>query len=294
MPNTPAKQTAPSLRPLSFRAGILDWTTPYVMGVLNITPDSFSDGGKWSAGTSESLAAVVAEAEAMVQAGADLLDIGGESTRPGAVPVTAEQECERVLPVIRALSDCLRVPLSIDTTKAAVARRAVEAGAELVNDVSGGRFDPEMTKTVDALGAAFVCGHVRGNTLGDVHQGKPASFDEVLSELQASLQELPPGLRQRTIADPCIGFGKDLQTNLALVQRAGEMANRLGCPILVGPSRKRFLGEITGCPVGERDGATVGACLASVSGGAHMLRVHAVSMTSSALQVFCAAQELAA
>lgn len=294
MPNTPAKQTAPSLRPLSFRAGILDWTKPYIMGVLNITPDSFSDGGKWSASTSVSLAAIVAEAEAMVQAGADLIDIGGESTRPGAVPVSEEQECQRVLPVVAALSKRLSVPLSVDTTKAAVARRAVEAGAELVNDVSGGRFDPEMTGTVDSLGAAFVCGHVRGNTLGDVHKGKPASFDEVLTELQASLQQLPAGLRQRTIADPCIGFGKDLQTNLALVQRAGEMSARLGCPILIGPSRKRFLGEITGCPVGERDGATVGACLAGVSAGAHMLRVHAVSMTSSALQVFCAAQELAA
>ncbi len=294
MPNTPAKQIAPSLRPLSFRAGILDWTRPYVMGVLNVTPDSFSDGGRWSADTSESLAAIVAEADAMVRAGADLLDIGGESTRPGAAVVSAEQECERVLPVIRALRDRVGVPLSIDTTKAAVARQAVEAGAEIVNDISGGRFDPEMTKVVDALGAAFVCGHVRGNALEDLHTGAQASFDEVLEELQESLDELPPGLRQRTIADPCIGFGKNLETNLALMRRARELSEELGFPVLVGPSRKRFLGEITGRPVGERDAATVGACLASVSGGAHMVRVHAVSMTASALKVFCAARELAA
>lgn len=294
MPNTPAKQIAPSLRPLSFRAGTFDWTRPYVMGVLNITPDSFSDGGQRSASTSESLEAIVAEAEGMVRYGADLLDIGGESTRPGADVVSAAQECERVLPVIEALRERVQVPISIDTTKAEVARRAVAAGAEIVNDISGGRFDPLMTSTVDELGVVFVCGHVRGRNLAEVHGGETQHFDDVLADLLATLDALPPALRMRTIADPCIGFGKDLQTNLALVQRAGEMAARLACPILVGPSRKRFLGEITGRPVGERDAATVGACLASVSGGAHMLRVHEVSMTASALQVFCAAQELAA
>jgi dihydropteroate synthase len=264
------------------------------MGVLNITPDSFSDGGKHSSQTDESLARIVAEAEAMAAAGADIVDIGGESTRPGAVSVSVDQECERVLPVIRALRDRLQVTISIDTTKAEVARLAIAAGAEIVNDISGGRFDAEMTTTVDGLGACFVCGHVRGGSISEVHEGTPATFDEVVAELQATMEQLPPGLRERSIADPCIGFGKDLQTNLALVQRAGEMAETLGSPVLVGPSRKRFLGEITGLPVDERDAATVGACLASVSGGVHIVRVHAVSMTSAALQVFCAAQELAA
>jgi dihydropteroate synthase len=260
------------------------------MGVLNMTPDSFSDGGRLLEGSLES---VVARAEEMVRAGAEILDVGGESTRPGAPMISADEECERVLPLIEALAG-LDVVVSVDTTKASVARRAVAAGAEIVNDVSGGRFDKEMLPTVSELGVAFVCGHVRGDSMAQAHSCESPSFDEVAQELQSSLSQMPEALVERTIVDPCIGFGKDLQTNLALVQRAGELAERLGRPVLVGPSRKRFLGEITGLPVGERDAATVGACLASVSGGAHMLRVHDVAMTASALRVFCAAQELAA
>jgi dihydropteroate synthase len=282
---------APSLRPLRFRAGTLDWSRPYVMGVLNMTPDSFSDGGQLLAG---SLPATVARAEAMVRAGADILDVGGESTRPGAALVSADAECERVLPLIEALRSAVSVPVSVDTTKASVARRAVAAGAEIVNDISGGRFDAEMLSTVDELGVAFVCGHVRGRSLDEVHACPSPSFDEVVTELAASLAGMPESLVLKTIVDPCIGFGKDLKTNLGLVRRAGELARALGRPVLVGPSRKRFLGEITGLPVGERDAATVGACLASVSGGAHILRVHDVAMMASALQVFCAAQEVAA
>ena len=299
MSGSPAKQPQPVLRPLSFRAGTLDWSRPYVMGVLNVTPDSFSDGGQlWSrsgaATTAAPMVAAVAEAEAMVRAGAAVLDIGGESTRPGAESVSVDAECDRVLPLIEALSGALAVPISIDTSKAAVARQAVAAGAEIVNDISGGRFDEDMVQTVSELGAAFICGHVRGQSLADAHACQTPSFDEVLQELAACIARLPAALLARTIIDPCLGFGKDLPTNLALVQRAGELAAELGCPVLVGPSRKRFLGEITGLPVGERDAATVGACLASVSGGAHMLRVHDVAMTASALQVFCAAQECAA
>lgn len=286
---SPAKQPASLWRPLSFRAGILDWSRPYVMGVLNVTPDSFSDGGQHL-----SLAAALAQAEAMVRAGAVVLDVGGESTRPGAAPVSVGAECDRVLPLIKALGEELAVTVSIDTSKAEVARRAVQAGAEIVNDISGGRFDSEMVPTVSELGAAFVCGHVRGQTMAEAHACPTPSFDEVLGELKDRLASLPTALLARTIVDPCIGFGKDLRTNLALVQRAGELATELGCPVLVGPSRKRFLGEITGLPVGERDAATVGACLASVSGGAHMVRVHDVAMTAAALQVFCAVQELAA
>jgi dihydropteroate synthase len=264
------------------------------MGVLNITPDSFSDGGKHDSDSSASVARIVTEAKEMVRQGADLLDIGGESTRPGAQSVSASEESRRVLPVIEALRDEVSVPLSIDTTKAEVARLAVQAGAEIVNDVSGGHFDSAMVATVVELGAAFICGHVRGKNMAEVHGGRVLCYEDVVADLSATLEALPASLRARTIADSCIGFGKDLHTNLALLQRAGDMSFALQCPVLVGPSRKRFLGEITGRPVGDRDAATVGACLASVSGGANMLRVHEVAMTASALQVFCAAQELAA
>ncbi len=264
------------------------------MGVLNVTPDSFSDGGQRAVNTPEALARVVSEAEAMVAAGADILDIGGESTRPGAQAVSAEEECARVLPLIEALEGRVGVPLSIDTTKASVAGQAVVAGADIVNDISGGLFDSAMRRVVSELGALFICGQVRGRTLEEVHEGPELSFEDVLADLRTVTDALPQELRARTIVDPCIGFGKTLRANLALVQRPGELSRALAAPVLVGPSRKRFLGEISGRPVGDRDAATVGACLASVSGGAHILRVHDVSMTSAALKVFCAARELAA
>ncbi len=269
------------------------------MGVLNLTPDSFSDGGSRCVDTPEALASAVADAVAMVEAGADILDIGGESTRPGAKAVSAEEECARVLPLIEALQGAVQVPLSIDTCKASVARQAVGAGAEIVNDISGGRFDASMVELVTELGVVFVCGQVRGRNIDEVHSGPALSFDEVLADLRDSVSALPLRLRERTIVDPCIGFGKTLQANLALVQRAGEISTALACPVLVGPSRKRFLLEVMGakdgtCPMSERDAATVGACLASVSGGAHLLRVHDVAMTDAALKVFCAARELAA
>ncbi len=273
---------------LEFRSGCLNWSRPYVMGVLNLTPDSFSDGGQLVG-----LEGAIRAAEEMVADGADILDIGGESTRPGALPVSIDEECRRILPLVEALAARFAVPLSVDTCKAEVARRAVAAGAEIVNDVSGGLFDESMIERVDSLGCAFVCGHVRGRDLAAVHATLATNADEVLAELVARIASLPLGLRARTIADPCIGFGKDLHTNLGLLRSGEALAAQTGCPVLIGASRKRFLGELTGLPVHERDAASVGAALASVEAGAHILRVHNVAMTVSALRVF-RVQEVAA
>jgi dihydropteroate synthase len=270
--------------PIVFRQNVWRWDRVYLFAVINVTPDSFSDGGRHVA-----VADAVGFGLRSERAGADVLDVGGESTRPGATPVPAEEEMARVLPVIAGLVEggC-RVPIAVDTTKAAVARAALSAGAEIVNDISGGRFDPDVVEAAAAGGAAYVCGHVRGATLAEVHAGEaaPPSFDEVAAELGERVASLPADLRQRTLIDPCVGFGKGLATNLALIARAGELAAGTGRPVLIGPSRKRFLGELTGKPIGERDDATLGAGLAAVAAGASALRVHDAGRLRDALTVF--------
>ena len=253
------------------------------MGVLNVTPDSFSDGGRHT-----DLPAAVEHALAMDAAGADLIDVGGESTRPGARPVPAAEERGRVIPVIEALAGRTRAALSIDTTKAEVAAAALAAGAEVVNDVSGGAFDPGLVAAAAAAGAVFVCGHLRGASMAEVPAGEaaPPRWDEVAAELGARLSALPAALRARTIADPGLGFGKRTAGNLELTRRAGELAAALSCPVMLGASRKRFLGELTGLPVGSRDAASIGAALAAAASGAHVVRVHDVAGTVAALRVF--------
>jgi len=263
----------------------------YIAGVVNVTPDSFSDGGR-----ALEPEVAVAYAQALVDAGADILDIGGESTRPGAVKVSADEEIARVVPVICALAARLDTPISIDTTKAAVAEAALAAGAELVNDISGGAFDPDIIEVAANGGAAFVCGHVRGASLPDAHAAEqaPPSYDEVVEALGARIAALPTALRHRTVVDPGLGFGKQTAQNLELTRRAGELAAALCCPVMIGPSRKRFLGELTGKPVGDRDDATIGAALAAAASGANIVRVHNVARVKPALAVFEAAWRFAA
>lgn len=269
--------------PIRLRHCSLDWRRPYVMGVLNATPDSFSDGGRYMG-----VDAAVAHGLQLDADGADLIDIGGESTRPGAAAVSVDEEVGRVVPILERLAGRTRAVLSVDTSKAAVARAALAAGAEVVNDISGGRFDPALVAVAAEGGAAFVCGHVRGSSIGAVHAGEegPPSFDQVADELAERLASLPAALRRRTVCDPGLGFGKRSAQNLELSRRAGELAARLSCPVMVGPSRKRFLGELTGRPVGDRDAATIGAALAAVAAGAHVIRVHDVAGVSAALRVF--------
>lgn len=248
------------------------------MGVVNVTPDSFSDGGRYTG-----VDAAVAHAEALVADGADLLDIGGEATNPRATPVDAAEERRRVVPVIEALGR-LGVPLSIDTTKAEVARAAVEAGAEVVNDVSGGRFDPAMPGALDVV---YVCGHLRGATLAEVFAAEaPVTPGDVERELAERLSRLDAATRARAWIDPGIGLGKgaDPAGNLALGRDAGRLGRGLGCPVVVGPSRKRYLARLIGSTrEADLDAATVGACLAAVVGGANVLRVHNVRLLVAAL-----------
>jgi len=230
----------------------------------------------------------------MQRAGAHVLDVGGESTRPGAAEVPLAIEIARVVPILEALSKACGLPLSIDTRKGAVARAALAAGACIVNDVSGGRFDPALLEIVAEHGAWLVLGHLRGTpaTMQDAPH-----FDDVLGEVSGELAasvaraEAAGVAPAQIVVDPGIGFGKRPQDNLALLANAGWLGERLGKPVLVGPSRKAFLGLLTGDPAGERDVATAAACAVAVFAGAHAIRVHDVGAGIRAARVGAALRE---
>jgi dihydropteroate synthase len=265
---------------------------PLVMGVVNVTPDSFSDGGQFL-----DPAAAIDHGLSLAAAGADLLDVGGEATNPRAAPIDAREELRRVLPVIEGLVAAGET-VSIDTTKAAVARAAVAAGARLVNDVSGGLFDPEMPAALAGLDATYIAGHLRGASLAEVFGAEgTVAWADVARELAQRLEALPPDVRARAWVDPGLGFGKgaDPEANLDLLRRAGALRRAVRRPVVVGPSRKRFLrrlvaagGAGTGAEVDTAtlDAATVGACLGAVRGGAQVLRVHNVALLRAALAVY--------
>ena len=247
-----------------------------VMGILNVTPDSFSDGGALP-----TAAAAVEVAERMVEAGADLLDIGGESTRPGAEPVPAAQERDRVLPVLDALAKRVAVPISIDTYKASVADAALGAGAVMVNDVSGLRYEPELGQVVARHGAAVVLMHTRGRSKDMYGQ---ASYHDVVAEILDEIREsvafaTTAGIRRSSIiADPGLGFAKEAPHSFEALGRLDAFAG-LGLPLLVGPSRKSFLAKALGrhVPPAGRDWGTAAAVTAAVLSGAHIVRVHTVA-----------------
>jgi dihydropteroate synthase len=245
-----------------------------VMGVLNVTPDSFSDGGLYV--DAESAARRALEMEA---AGADLIDIGGESTRPGSDPVSAETEIARVRPVLECLRGRLRVPVSIDTQKAQVAEAAVAAGAQLINDVSALRTDPALAEVARRHRLPLILMHMRGRP--KTMQKLPFARDvltDVSRGLRAALARARRAgiLKKFVIVDPGIGFGKSSRQNCELLARLPELA-RLGCPILAGTSRKTFLGGLLGgAPEGERIWGTAATVVAAILGGAHIVRVHDV------------------
>ncbi len=260
-----------------------------IVGVLNVTPDSFSDGGRLAdASGLVDVAGAVALAKDLLRCGADIIDVGGESTRPGAVEVDPDIEIARTEPVIAAIAEQLDVPISIDTRKAAVARAALRAGARIVNDVSGLRHDCELAAVTAEAAATLIVGHMRG-TPADM-QSAPR-YDDVLGEvgdeLAASLvRARAAGVANAAlVADPGIGFAKQLEDNLALLANAATLRDRLGVPLLVGPSRKSFLGTLTGDPVDQRDTATVAACAVAVFAGADAIRVHDVAGARRAAQV---------
>jgi len=258
---------------------------PAVMGVLNVTPDSFSDGGALL-----DPPAAIAHARQMASEGADLVDVGGESTRPGAEPVPELEELRRVMPVVERLVSEQSIPLSIDTSKAAVARAATAAGAVLVNDVTALRGDPAMVGVVAESGADVCLMHMLGEPR--TMQDDPRYVD-VVSEVKAFLEErlgfavahgIPEG---RVWLDPGIGFGKTLQHNLALLRRLDEIA-AVGRPVIVGVSRKRFIGSLTGRAEPDRVAGSVAANVLAFQRGAHMFRVHDVAETRDALAVAAA------
>jgi dihydropteroate synthase len=243
------------------------------MGVLNVTPDSFSDGG-----LSLEPGAAVAHGLAMFEAGADIVDVGGESTRPGGAPLDAETEIRRVVPVIEGLRRRGPGLVSIDTTKAAVAAAALDAGADLVNDVSGFAFDRALPPLVGRRGVPAVLMHLRGE-FATMHRD-PAYTDvmaEVVAELRQALGRAEAGgvARGQVILDPGIGFSKAAPHSLEVIRRLPEMA-ALDRPVLAGPSRKSFIGRVLDLPVGERLMGTAAAVAACVLGGAHVVRVHDV------------------
>jgi dihydropteroate synthase len=245
----------------------------WIMGVLNVTPDSF-----FGEGTHADPARAIARGLAQFEAGADIVDVGGESTRPGSRPVAPDEEIRRVAPVIEGMRSRGSGFLSVDTTKAEVAAAALDAGADLVNDVSGFRFDPDLAALLAVRSAPAVVGHLRGD-FSSMHRA-PRYGDvigEIVAELGASLErgEAAGIPRERLIVDPGIGFSKAAAHSLEAVARLPELG-RLDRPILVGPSRKSFIGQVLDLPVEERLLGTAAAVTACVLGGAHLVRVHDV------------------
>jgi dihydropteroate synthase len=255
-----------------------------VMGVVTVTPDSFSDGGEFLAA-----AAAVAHGRRLAAEGAEIVDVGGESTRPGAEPVTAEDELRRVLPVVEGLAGG-EARVSIDTTKAEVARRALAAGATVVNDVSAFRFDPELAGLVAASGAGCCLMHMLGEPR--TMQLDPR-YDDVVADVKAFLEErlafaVAEGVaEERVWLDPGIGFGKTLDHNLELLRRLDEIV-AIGRPVVVGTSRKSFLGKLTGRPEKERLAGTVATNVIALERGARVFRVHDVAPVADALRVAAA------
>jgi len=256
-----------------------------VMGVLNVTPDSFSDGGHFF-----SFDQAIAHAEQMIGEGAHIIDIGGESTRPGSEFVSIDEELRRVIPIIEILAAKASVPISIDTTKAPVARAALEAGAEIVNDISALRFDPLLADEVVRANAGLVLMHSRG-TPKTMQQLPPVA--DIISEVIDGLRESVTVAQQHGVAtesiaiDPGIGFGKTVEQNVELIAKLNQLAHEFAeFPIMIGTSRKSFIGKLLdGAPADQRLSGTIASTVASVMNGAHIVRVHDVKAAVEAMRI---------
>ncbi len=262
-------------QPITIRNRTFHWgKQTYLMGILNVTPDSFSDGGKFN-----TLDAALAQAQYLVEAGADIIDIGGQSTRPGAEQISQTEECDRVLPIIQSVRSLLSIPISIDTTRAAVAQKAIAAGADIVNDISGGTFDPDMFSVVAQLGVPMVLMHIRGtpqtmqnltdyqDLIGEIYQ---------FFETQINAAVAAGILRSHLIIDPGIGFAKTSQQNIEIIQKLSRF-HEIGVPILLGVSRKSFIGNILNKPdPKDRVWGTAAAACSAVASEVDILRVHDV------------------
>ena len=253
----------------------------YIMGVLNVTPDSFSDGGQFN-----SLENAIAQADQMIQDGADMLDIGGQSTRPNAAEVSLQEELDRVIPVIEAIRQNCDHPISVDTTRSQVAKWAIAAGADLINDISGAVFDSEMLSTVGKLGVPIILMHRRGTPKT---MQLLTEYQDLIKEIREFLQErietaIAHGITQIMI-DPGIGFAKKYDQSLEILQRL-QAFQSLNCPILVGASRKSFIGHILDQPDPQkRVWGTAAACVSAIANGADVVRVHDVAQLRDACRV---------
>ena len=253
-----------------------------VMGVLNLTPDSFYDGGRYRTEKE-----ILKRVEQMIEEGADIIDIGGESTRPGSDRVSVEEELRRTIPYLRKIRDLFDIPLSIDTYKAKVAKEAIEAGAEMVNDISGLRFDPEMAEVISSKNASVVLMHIKGTPKN--MQDNPfyeSLMDEIISYLRKSLEiALKAGIDfDRIVIDPGIGFGKTVEHNLFILKNLEEL-RILRRPILIGVSRKSFIGKVLNLPVEERLFGSLAATSVAVMNGARIVRCHDVRETRQVIDL---------
>jgi dihydropteroate synthase len=255
----------------------------YLMGILNVTPDSFSDGGDFN-----TFETAIIQAKKIVADGADIIDIGGQSTRPGAEQISVEEELNRVIPVIKTLRQQISIPISIDTTKASVAQAAVEAGADMINDISGGTYDAQMLPTVARLGVPIVLMHIRGTpqTMSQL-----TNYQDLMGEIsQFFVEQIEKAVqigiaRSHIIIDPGIGFAKNYEQNLELLRRLQEFRS-LDVPILVGSSRKSFIGRILDRKEPKlRVWGTAATCCAAIAGSADILRVHDVAQMSDVCKV---------
>jgi dihydropteroate synthase len=261
--------------PMAIRNNVVDWSKTLIMGILNVTPDSFSDGGKYN-----HVEAAVTHAKQLIREGADIIDIGGESTRPGSQSVSLEEELSRVIPVITGirLVDNL-IPISIDTTKAKVAKAALQAGADCINDISAGTFDAQMFDVAAQAGCPIFLMHTLAKP--DIMQ-QDIKYDDLIAEILDFLQrqiKKATGIgidRAKIMIDPGIGFGKTTEDNLRIINRLSQFKGA-GCPILMGTSNKRFIGDLTGREVSDRGYGTAATIALSIANGANMVRVHNVA-----------------
>jgi dihydropteroate synthase len=252
------------------------------MGVLNVTPDSFSDGGLYLEPQR-----AIEHGLRMAEEGADIIDVGGESSRPGSDPAPLDEELKRVIPVIEGLASRLEIPLSVDTYKSQVAERAIEAGAQMINDISGLRFDPQVPAVAARFDTPLIIMHIKGSP--KTMQQNP-SYEDLMGEIIAYLRE---GIEKaerggvdphQVIVDPGIGFGKRVQDNLVIINRLDEL-NTLGRPLLIGTSRKSFIGALLGAEVHQRGVGTLATVAVSVLKGAHIVRVHDVAPMKQAVDM---------
>jgi len=254
----------------------------YTMGILNLTPDSFSDGGNYT-----DVEAAIKRAKEMVEEGVDIIDVGAESTRPGAKYIEEEEELRRLLPVVKRLVEEIEVPISIDTYKSKVAEESLKLGAHIINDIKGLKGDPEMAKVVAKYNAPIIIMHIKGTP--KTMQNDPKYKDligEISDKLESSIEiAIKAGIKaENIILDPGIGFGKTFDDNLKLIDKLGKL-RKIGYPILIGASRKGFIGEILGTPPLERVEGNLAVAVLSAYNGASIIRVHEVKETKQALKI---------